>query len=454
MVNLSELERLRQTVATLDQQPPESRRAFLARPLKDPSIAFARKLLERSLEEGKILAKLTEIDNRFPQSNFSISAVDSALIGKELYPHRVKESYLRIINWDPKVWSGNGSGVDKYTSGAQAAIKRNEPYYIVLEQPPSDISWSLGQWETYVEKIARFYNGATFIIGNEINVPSRFGSYLEPETYGKMFLCARRAIKKVAPASKLSLYGEAYFGQGETLDLVIKFLENHKGDFGLRPSDNPFDVIAVHYYDSAQKLAQKIEFYRHLLDQSGYPQSEIVISELGVHLDQSLLDQLNEKDRAIIMVQNLALCADLVRRKEINTAFWFSMLSVADTEGVHGLYQKPHPNSDISPTKNTIPFLLINRLLQKTTGSLTTPSITVVSGETTYQRSWRRRTVPTQVVWNNTPSEQNVQVSPRTVAYNLYGETIPSAQGQIALPPLDRQKPFIGGGEPVFLVQY
>lgn len=269
--------------------------------------------------------------------------VNCPMLADSLYCHDPSEPFLVTVNFSKTYSTSVEDRVNKdpqkfgdlegYGKGVREAITRGAPVFLVLDFPwqrDNRLIASSADWEKYVTGIAELFKGANFILGNEINIPGNFwGNNLN--LFTDCFLKAASIIKNTSPGSKILTPGEAYYGHGETLKLLInQLVTQSRGQV-------PFDGVAFHYYDKASLLGSRITEYKKLLRELGLPKIPLYLTELG----KPETAILNNNEQVNALTQELAVALYHVWVGDIQNVFWQTALDPED-KGRHNLVYSDH----------------------------------------------------------------------------------------------------------------
>ena len=336
--------------------------------------------------------------------NPKLPAVNGSIVPSENLPHPENEPIIMAINYGDESIGNYGDGVIK-------AIGRGQQVTLVIEQPPNDKPLpSAEEWRVYIEKIVGKYQPATFIVGNEVNAPAGHPQSLLPAQYVSLYETAHEVIKRISPRTQVFLYGEAHYGKGEYLSVVLWLLKGR---------NIPFDGIAIHYYGDDELMASRVALYQRVLRLNRFSGKPIMISELGVPENFPFLPDNNAY--ASEMVKLLARAACLQKEGRIKEADWYTAASFANQKNsLFELVRWGNNQVFVRPTASVEPWMLTTRLLYRVTGIRTDRyGLVTVSGRTASGEK-------TAVVWA-TRRTSEYQVPAGVAVYDLAGQKI--AQG-------------------------
>jgi len=253
-----------------------------------------------------------EILRCYPQINPKITAVNLSCIpekfaGQSIGFHHPQESLVMTVPYQD-IQKGE-LDIYGYASGLKEAIGRRQKVVLVVEIPYKPDEYDSQSWTQGMEKIAEYFQGASaFIVGNEINTPySPWRNSLDQ--YQELYLAAYEKIKITSPKSLVFPWQEAYYGKGEALQ---EFLSKEE-------IKDKIDGLAFNFYDTSEKIEERVSFYQQILNQYGLSRLPVVISELGKPIGAYL----TQDQQARLVIQNLATAAYLEKQGKIELSAWY-----------------------------------------------------------------------------------------------------------------------------------
>ena len=289
-----------------------------------------------------------EILRCYPQINPKITAVNLSCIpdrvlGQYIGFHHPNESLVMAISY--KEIEKGELKINGYALGLKEAIRRGQKVVLVVEIPYKPDEYDSQSWTQGMEKIAEYFQGArTLIIGNEINTPySPWRNSLDQ--YQELYLVAYEKIKTTSSQSLVFPWQEAYYGKGEALQEFLS-KEEVKGKI---------DGLAFNFYDTSEKIEERVSLYQQILNQYGLSRLPVVISELGKPIGAYL----TRDQQACLVIQNLATVAYLEKQGKIKLSAWYCAYCGPDNE--HALSYST--TEEFIPKPGLFAFLLCQRLL-------------------------------------------------------------------------------------------
>jgi len=366
--------------------------------------------------------EIAEILKMVPNPNFSL--VNSSIVPEALLHHPDNEQIVMPLNF-------GDLNIGVYGLGVQEAISRGQSVTLVLEQPPKDRPQTSDQWRNYLREVLRLYQPSTFIIGNECNVPPSYPTAVSPIEYLRLFQVAQEEINRLSPKTKIFLYGDAHWGEGEYLAAILRTLKISKV---------PFDGIALHYYDTADKLLTRIEQFRGILQKYDFNQKSIIISELGKPENY----RLTAEQYSTAMVQLLSTAGFLISQGKIESAFWYTAATFDPTKQEHALFQfSRYFNGRLEAVQGVFSYLLVSRFLHHGVSLENYRGLTIVRGVNAGGRE-------TAAVWNRTRNLLFYPLSAGRTAFDLDGKKLDIFNHLVpAYPSLEPQK---CSGRPFFVI--
>jgi hypothetical protein len=155
------------------------------------------------------------------------------------------------------------------------------PFKAVIELPVIELGrrFSAEQHAAHAARLVRRARPDVVIVGNEVNVVDRAPGVDTPaviDRYLDRYAAMVTAIRAVSPATKIQLYGEAYYGQPADPDALLRHLLAALR----RRSLPPPDLAGLHVYDHAAVIPARVEGYRRLFAEHGL-RLPLAIEELG-----------------------------------------------------------------------------------------------------------------------------------------------------------------------------
>lgn len=297
--------------------------------------------------------------------------------------------------------------------------------FLVIELPYNEYLNQVAphDFASYAYNLVAWYHPTHIVLGNELNAP---GSIWTAPQYCDYAITTARKIKEnlieYLSSTKILLYGEAYYGNGEFLKDVLSEVKN-------RQAASLFEGINIHFYDRAGKLPERLDLYHHILEAIfGQNYSfDIYMTEIGKKEDDKHLPDIPHVYTAI---QETAIACALADRNRkgwglptIEDFFWHTafMPKEHDPAGHSLTYlenEKAGPEGKKHPKWAFYALMIVCRLLHHNV-SLEYPngdeSITLVRGTTSKNQS-------VEIIWNN---------QSRAVNYKNYGMLLPSPDSSV-----------------------
>jgi len=370
------------TISLIENNPQLSRRDFL------------KLLATLGIDFLLPIEKLTPAELLKLPPNPNLPAVGFSIVPREIAPHYPGEPVIMTMNFGDLEIGGYGEGFRK--AKGQRTLK--------IEQYPKDKPLSLLEWENYIKTVISRYSGVErVIVGNECNVPKNQGSYMSPEEYASCYGTAWRAIRSFSPETRVSLYGEAYYGNHTHLRNVLQLLKNK----GIRPDEG-----SVHFYDYPQKLGYWLVGYQNVLNEF-FGDVPIHISEIGKPISISI----NDEQHASLLVQDLALSAAYIEQGKITLAAWFAAATFNKDQSFSIFRFSKTVNGKLEPSCLVIPWLLVTRALHHQVKPIETRGLIMISGLTADNHQ-------ALVLWSKTGQSISFNPPRNMLPYNLYGQEI------------------------------
>lgn len=299
-----------------------------------------------------------------------------------------------------------------------------------------NLPWNSPQnvWGQFIYQLARHYAGLinTFIIGNEISIPS--GPYHTfdgtPQQMAEMVRIAYLAARAANPEAQIQLPGAPYwYTHGQTTNVLLTDLSR------LRGSANHHDFIDgmnLHLYNTLQYNASIYARYHQMLQSHGLANLPIWLSEANAVPKEGSRPGVTLSEQSNFLIEDLSSSLADVTRVEV-----YQMRdpkSLAGPEGPMGLITwSGNPRPAYAAVKTLAQALLGTRFLRQRVHwyhgySPSTPAIVTFGGI--------RKLV--QVVWDQGFSPVTVDLkayAPSAEVYRANGErqTISATHGQFSL---------------------
>ncbi len=264
--------------------------------------------------------------------------------------------------------------------GIQDALKRHQKIYLVIEIP-RETDASIEEWKNYVSTIAKNFPGATFIIGNELNIKDDYWGQ-RIDLYGNYYIAAAQEIKNASTDNNVLIYGDAWNGNGEVLRQV---LDNIKGKVERSNASlkDIIDGIPFHFYDIASKLPDRAQLYQQIALKYGLT-PKVHLTELGkgeiAFKDVSDIE-LKQKLQSQLLTQNLATALYLANHDVIDGVVWHTAYLINDPNE-HSL-TKINDKGTITGFKPAFDqFWKVSKLLHHDITVENMDGITVIKGKT------------------------------------------------------------------------
>jgi len=333
----------------------------------------------------KFVLDPTEIEQLLlPQlePNPHVSIVGLSLVPESIFKHRPDESLLLPINFCATYQRNSPDHLNKdsksggdlwgYGQGIREALTRGQPVFLVLEFPgETDQDVTLEDWKEYVSTLAQRFRGANFILGNEVNIELHRRWKNNPDLFAKYYLAAAEKIRQLSPNSLVLMYGEAYFGHGETLRQILFYLCQKP----TRHPAVPIDGLCFHFYDDkVELLPARVELYRQIGREFGLP-TKFYLTELGIPEAKVLTSE----EHCRLLAQNLAVALALASEGELEYIFWQTAFSISNADP-HSLTYFDKSSLKLKPA--FVQFLLITKLLHHNVVLSESGGVYRVTGET------------------------------------------------------------------------
>jgi hypothetical protein len=267
----------------------------------------------------------------------------------------------------------NPKSLYQYWQGVKEAIGRGQKVFIAVDLPgETDTDITVADWQEYMTAVSKEFNGAHFIIGNEVNISKRWKTQLDD--YADFYLTSAQAIRKHGPESKILVYGEAYDGDGTILREALKKISLRVYKDGGELKD-VIDGLSFHFYDTAGKLEKRVELYQQIANDYKI-NPKLYLTELG-KLESA---RLTENQRADLITQNLACALALAEQGKLDTAIWHTAYAI-DDPGNHGLAELNDLGQVVGFKKGFRTFWKIGQRLQKSVQLEHQGDATIIHGE-------------------------------------------------------------------------
>lgn len=289
--------------------------------------------------EGAPSGKSTPTDRRIGMTNTVYIPEDLVLSNPE---HTIQSAINFGAMYDPTK-PGNVNldplrGGDLWGAGnnVRSAIRKGRKAYLILETPSKESRVSPDDWGLYVASLADRFQGANFVIGNEVNIDPDWKD--DPTGFVEYLLTAMEAIKRESPRSMCILEGDAYFGNFEFLENLISVTRRLASE-KVVPFDKLIAGVAMHYYDRHNKLPDRVARLAELLKKLGLP-PHIFLTEFG---KPENLFPISQTEQANILFYNMLVAMALVQAGKVPYVSWFNAYMPEDPRG-HNLVLRVFPD--------------------------------------------------------------------------------------------------------------
>lgn len=389
--------------------------------LNIPSIPPSEDIFLQNLEfpsqwsEEEVLQKTRWLPNR-SQSLYNYSVIPERPECKPFVYHAVcRHRYSR--NEEAVFMAGEypDFSLHGYEGGVKAAIGRNQKVHLAVGLPVQHPGWE--NLRRYFRKVATEYPADLLIIGNEFNITGQNDELPESywgrtiSDYAQAYKIASEEIRQATQGkTKVSVYGEAHWGQGRVLRNVLQALKQ----ISVRP-----DAASFHFYSNdMSELQNRTWMYEAILTESGIGKIPLYLTELG-----NEEREIKDSEQANVVLQGLATSLMLVEQKQLEHVIW----SVAMDPGKPEIsLWREYSKGRQEPREAGWMYLLGSRIYAKIAGFFYEHDLIRV-------QSYASDGTSVVTVWNTGDSDRSISYPKNTAGYDHTGKRLSKEEQPVAL---------------------